>query len=96
MAMKKRYRNYNYYPNKRRKRVKINKVRFTIFILSCVLILGVIGFGFKMMLTDKVEVSVELTEDLNKEEGESLYELSLWWEALKIDDYKEIQITVRC
>lgn len=94
MAMKKRYRNYNYYPNKRRKRVKINKVRFTIFILSCVLILGVIGFGFKMMLTDKVEVSVELTEDLNKEEGESLYELSLWWEALKIDDYKEIQITV--
>ncbi len=94
MAMKKKYRSYSYYPSQRKKKIKINKVRFTLFILSCLLILSGIGFGLKLILTDKVDVSLALTDDLNPKEGESLYRLSLSWEPLKKDAYKEIQINI--
>ena len=92
--MKKNNKGYSYRPNQRRKRIRINKIRFTIFVLSCLTILFVIGFGIKVLLTDKVEVNIGLTDDLNPVEGESMYKLSLTWESLAADKYKDIQITV--
>lgn len=92
--MKKNNKGYSYRPNQRRKRIRINKIRFTIFVLSCLTILFGIGFGIKALLTDKVEVNIGLTDDLNPVEGESMYKLSLTWESLAADKYKDIQITV--
>ena len=91
--MKKNNKGYSYRPNQRRKRIRINKIRFTIFVLSCLTILFGIGFGIKALLTDKVEVNIGLTDDLNPVEGESMYKLSLTWESLAADKYKDIQIT---
>ena len=92
--MKKNNKGYSYRPNQRRKRIRINKIRFTIFVLSYLTILFGIGFGIKALLTDKVEVNIGLTDDLNPVEGESMYKLSLTWESLAADKYKDIQITV--
>ena len=92
----KRYNNsrYRHRPQKRKKRIRINKVRFTIFIFCCSAILFLAGFGIKALLTDRVDLTISMTDDLNPVEGESLYRVLLSWEPLEVDDYKEVQITV--
>lgn len=92
----KRYSNrgYNYRPYQRRKRIRINKIRFTVFILCCLVILFGAGFGIKALLTDRVDIMIGMTDDLNPAEGESLYRVLLSWEPLEVKDYKNIQITV--
>ena len=87
-------RGYNYRPNQRRKRIRINKKRFTIFVLSCLVILLGVGFGVKALLTDKVDVNISMTDDLNSVEGESLFKVLLSWNPLPVEDYKHIQIKV--
>lgn len=95
MAMKKyNNRNYNYHSYQRKKRIRIDKKRFTIFISTCLAILFIIGFGLKALLTDKVEVDISLTSDLNTTEGESSFKLLLKWEPLVSEDYQNIQIQV--
>lgn len=92
----KRYSNkdYNYRPYKRRKRIRINKIRFTIFVLCCLVILFGAGFGIKALLTDRVDITVGITDDLNPVEGESLFRVLLTWDSLEAKDYKNIQISV--
>jgi len=85
-------RNYNYQSYRRKKRVRINKTRFTIFIFACLVILFSIGFGVKALLTDKVALDISMTSDLNSTEGESLFKLLLKWESLVAEDYENIQI----
>lgn len=87
-------RNYNYHSYQRKKRIRIDKKRFTIFISTCLAILFIIGFGLKALLTDKVEVDISLTSDLNTTEGESSFKLLLKWEPLVSEDYQNIQIQV--
>ena len=64
--------NYQYRGNTyRKKRVvkrrRINKVRFSIFILICLFLILSLFFGIKALLTDKVPVQFAITNDLNEE-----------------------------
>lgn len=84
----------NYRPKQRRKKIRINMTRLTIFIFSCLVILLGAGFGIKSLLTDKVDVNISMTDDLNPVEGESLFKVLLNWDPLTAEDYKHIQIKV--
>ena len=86
--------NYNYQSYKRKKRIRINKARFILFISVCLVILFSISFGLKALLTDRVAVDISMTSDLNSTEGESLFKLLLKWEPLVAEDYRDIQIQV--
>lgn len=95
----KRMTNYQYrgnsYGKKRRvKRRRINKVRFSIFILICFLLIFGLLFGVKTLLTDKVPVQFGMTNDLNEEVGASSFNLTMSWEALDVDQYKDVVIKV--
>ena len=69
--------NYNYQSYKRKKRIRINKARFILFISVCLVILFSISFGLKALFTDRVAVDISMTSDLNSTEGESLFKLLL-------------------
>lgn len=91
--------NYQYRGNTyRKKRVvkrrRINKVRFSIFILICLLLILSLFFGIKALLTDKVPVQFAITNDLNEEVGASSFNLTMSWEALDVEQYKDIVIKV--
>lgn len=86
--------NYNYQSYKRKKRIRINKARFMLFISVCLVILFSISIGLKALLTDRVTVDISMTSDLNSTEGESLFKLLLKWEPLVPEDYQDIQIQV--
>ena len=91
--------NYQYqgntYRKKRRvKKKRINKVRFSLFILICLMLITGLGIGIKELLTDKVPFSLSISDDLNLEVGISEYQLSLTWDQLNPEDYENIQIVV--
>jgi len=89
-----RYQGNTYKKKKRVKKKRINKVRFSLFILICLLVITGLGIGVKGLLTDKVPVSLSISDDLNLEVGVSEYQLSLTWDQLDKEDYKNIQIAV--
>lgn len=88
------YRGNAYRKKKVVKRRRINKVRFSIFILVCLLIILGLFFGGKALLTDKVPVEFGITNDLNEVVGESSFNLTMSWEPLNEADYKNIIIKV--
>ena len=46
------------------------------------------------MLTDKVLVQFGITNDLNEDVGASSFNLTMSWEALDVEQYKDIVIKV--
>lgn len=89
-----RYQGNTYRKKKRVKKKRINKVRFSLFILICLMLITGLGIGIKGLLTDKVPVSISISDDLNLEVGVSEYQLNLKWNQLDTEDYKNIQIIV--
>ena len=76
------------------KRRRINKVRFSLFILTCLLIIFSLFFGIKSLFEDEPSVEFRLTNDLNEEIGVSSFLLMINWETLDIDDNQEVIIKV--
>lgn len=78
----------------RRRRKRINKLRFSIFIIICLMLLIGLGVGVNSLVTDKVPVSFLISDDLNEDVGTSEYQLTLNWEPLAEEKYKEILISI--
>lgn len=89
-----RYQGNTYRKRRRVKKKRINKVRFSLFILICLLLITGLGIGVKGLLTDKVPFSLSISDDLNLEVGTSEYQLSLAWDQLDTEEYKNIQIVI--
>lgn len=79
---------------KKSKRRRINKIRFSIFIIICLTLFIGLGLGIKSLVTDKVLVSFVISDDLNQEVGQSEYQLTLNWGPLEETKYEQILISI--